>query len=186
MTITEKIKTIDQKIKQNIAQYDLDRQTAKVLALSSGNVTKYEFLTSKDVLAEKYLLQKAATMKRLEYSPLDKELKAQTDIAKKQYQKLDNTYEFDRIQKNKNKNKTKTKSTTKKYNRSNLIYSIKYSFYEYYSINFNSLSFTSKYKVLTSFCNELNNFYSLKPQKESTKEKKRLCIIMLQKYIMSN
>ena len=99
MTITEKIKTIDKKIKQNIAQYDLDRQTAKVLALSSGNVTKYEFLTSKDVLAEKYLLQKAATVKRLEYSPLDKELKAQTDIAKKQYQKLDNTYEFDRIQK---------------------------------------------------------------------------------------
>ena len=82
MTITEKIKTIDKKIEQNIAQYDLDRQTAKVLVLSSGNVTKYEFLTSKDVLAEKYLLQKAATMKRFEYSPLDKELKAQIDIAK--------------------------------------------------------------------------------------------------------
>ena len=38
------------KIKHNKAQYDLDRQTAKISALSSGNVSKYEFLTSKDVL----------------------------------------------------------------------------------------------------------------------------------------
>ena len=36
-------------------------------------------------------------MKRFEYSPLGKELKVQTDIAKRQYQKLDNTYRFDKI-----------------------------------------------------------------------------------------
>ena len=41
-------------------------------------------------------------MKRFECSPLGKELKAQTDIAKKQYQKLDDTFEFDKIIKNKN------------------------------------------------------------------------------------
>ena len=52
------------------------------------------------------------------------------------------------------------------------MYSSKYSFYGYYSISFNGLSLTSKYKVLTSFYNELNKFYSLKPQKEST-EKER-------------
>ena len=33
-------------------------------ALSSGNVSKYEFLTGKDVLPEKDLLVKAATKKR--------------------------------------------------------------------------------------------------------------------------
>ena len=33
--VSEKIKTIDSKIKQNKAQYDLDRQTARMLALSS-------------------------------------------------------------------------------------------------------------------------------------------------------
>ena len=75
MSISEKIKTTDIKIEQNKAQYNLDRQTAKISALSSGNVSKYEFLTSKDVLPEKYLLEKAATMKRFEYSPLGKELK---------------------------------------------------------------------------------------------------------------
>ena len=43
--------------------------------------------------------EKAATMKRYEYSPLGKELKVQSDIAKKQYQKLDDTFEFEKITK---------------------------------------------------------------------------------------
>ena len=59
-------------------------------------------MTGKDVLSDKDLLEKAATMKRFGCSPLGKELKAQTDIAKKQYQKLDDTFEFDKIIKNKN------------------------------------------------------------------------------------
>ena len=61
MSISEKIKVIKNKIEQNKAQYVLDRQTAKISALSSGNVSKYEFLTDKDVLPEKVLLEKAAT-----------------------------------------------------------------------------------------------------------------------------
>ena len=64
MSIGEKIKTINNKIEQNKAQYDLDRQTAKTSALSSENVSKYEFLGGKDVLPEKDLLEKATTMKR--------------------------------------------------------------------------------------------------------------------------
>ena len=86
MSISEKIKAINNKIKQNKAQCDLDRQTAKISALSPGNVSKYEFLTGKDVLPEI-----ASTVKRLEYSPLGNELKAQTDIGKKQYQKSGNS-----------------------------------------------------------------------------------------------
>ena len=72
MSIIEKIKTINNKIEQNKAQYSLDKQTAKTSALSSGNVSKYELLTGKDVLIEKYLLEKAAALKRLEYLPLAK------------------------------------------------------------------------------------------------------------------
>ena len=56
----------------------------KMSVLSSGNVNRYKFLTSKDVLAEKDLPEKTATIKGfVEYSPLGKELKAQNDIAKK-------------------------------------------------------------------------------------------------------
>ena len=53
MTVSEKIKTIDNKIEQSKAQYDLDRQTVKISALSSGSVSKYEFLTGEDFLPEK-------------------------------------------------------------------------------------------------------------------------------------
>ena len=73
MSISEKIKAINNKIEQNKAQYNLDRHTAKIFALSSVNVSKYEFLTGTDVLPEKDLLEKAAVLKRFEDSLLSKE-----------------------------------------------------------------------------------------------------------------
>ena len=109
-----KLKQSIKKIEQNKAQYNLDRQTAKISALSTGNVGKYEFLTGKGVLPEKDFLEKAAAMKIFEYLPLDKELKSQTDIAKKQRQKLIDTCEFDKVIK-------REKPTFKKCNRLNLI-----------------------------------------------------------------
>ena len=118
MTVNEKIGTINNKMEQNKAQYNLDRQTAKISALSSGNVSKYEFLTGKNILPEKGVLEKAATMKRFEYSPSGKEIKAQNDIAKKQYQKLDDTFEFDKIIK-------KEKPAFENYSKSTLIYNSK-------------------------------------------------------------
>ena len=50
MSISEKIKAINNKIEQNKAEYNLDRQTAKISALSSWSASKYECLTGKDVL----------------------------------------------------------------------------------------------------------------------------------------
>ena len=44
-------------MEQNKGQYDLDTQTAKILALWSGNLEKYQFLTGKNVLLEKDLLE---------------------------------------------------------------------------------------------------------------------------------
>ena len=75
------------KSKQSIikAKHNLDRKTAKISALSSGNFRKYEFLTDKDVLPEKDLLEKAVALKGFEYSLLGKEVKKQTSVAEKQY-----------------------------------------------------------------------------------------------------
>ena len=53
-----------------------------------------KFLTDKDVLPEKELLEKATVWKRFEYSPLGKDLKAQTSVAEKQYQQFILTYTF--------------------------------------------------------------------------------------------
>ena len=41
MTVTDQIKILVRKIKQNEAHYDLDRKAAKISALSSGNLDKY-------------------------------------------------------------------------------------------------------------------------------------------------
>ena len=67
-----------------------------ISAMSSENVSKQGFLTGKDILPEKDLLEKAATLKRFEYSQSSKEIKTQTDIAKEQYQRLDNIFELDK------------------------------------------------------------------------------------------
>ena len=40
-TFSKKIKTINNKIEQNKAQCDLDEETAKISALSSGNIKKF-------------------------------------------------------------------------------------------------------------------------------------------------
>ena len=49
---------------QNKSQNDLDKQTVKISTLSSGNLGKYKFLTGEDVLLEKDLLEKTATIRR--------------------------------------------------------------------------------------------------------------------------
>ena len=64
-------------------------------------------------------------MKRFEYSPLGKKLKAQTDIAKKKYQKVDETHKFYEAI-----NKNDEKPTLKKYNKLDLIYNSNYNFYK--------------------------------------------------------
>ena len=50
MTVTDQIKIIDNNIKANQAQYDLDRLAAKISAYSSpDDLKKYEYLTGEDL-----------------------------------------------------------------------------------------------------------------------------------------
>ena len=95
MSINEKIKTINNKIVQSKAQYNLDRQTAKISVLLSAIVSKYAFLTGKDFLLEKDLLKKAAGIKIFKYFPLGKELKKQTSFTDKQDQSFDKAFNHD-------------------------------------------------------------------------------------------
>ena len=66
MNINEQIKILDNKIRSNQAQYDLDRQNTKISALSSGELDKYEYLAGEDLGYKPDLVQKA----KFEYSPL--------------------------------------------------------------------------------------------------------------------
>ena len=42
--------TIDDKIKDEKLQYDINREAAKISALSSGKIDKYESLTDEEIL----------------------------------------------------------------------------------------------------------------------------------------
>ena len=62
------IKMLDDKIKANNAQYDLDRMNAEMSAYSSGDLPKYEYLTKKDLKYKPDAFEHA----KFEYSPLGK------------------------------------------------------------------------------------------------------------------
>ena len=49
MTRKEQVKILDDKIKVNEKQYDLDRISAEISANSGGDLPKYEYLTKKDL-----------------------------------------------------------------------------------------------------------------------------------------
>ena len=66
MTIKVEIKILDDKIRQNKADYDLCRQNATISVLSSGELKKYEYLTGEDLGYRPDPVQKA----KFEYSPL--------------------------------------------------------------------------------------------------------------------
>ena len=66
MTLTEQVKILDDKIKANKTQYDLDREAAKISALSSGKLEKYEYLTGEDLGYKSNVLEKV----KFQYSSL--------------------------------------------------------------------------------------------------------------------
>ena len=68
MTLTEQVKILDDKIKANKAQYDLDIEAAKISALSSSELEKNEYLTGEDLGYKPDVIQKA----KFEYSPRGK------------------------------------------------------------------------------------------------------------------
>ena len=66
MTLTKQGKILDDEIKAHKVQYELDREAAKISALSSGELEKYEYLTSKVLGYKPDAVQNA----RFEYCPL--------------------------------------------------------------------------------------------------------------------
>ena len=68
MTRKEQNKILDNKIKANNGQYNLDRMNAEISAYSSGDLPKYEYLTKKDLSYKPNAFEQA----KFEYSPLGK------------------------------------------------------------------------------------------------------------------
>ena len=67
--------TIEDQIKDEKLQYDINREAAKISALSSGKLDKYEYLTDEEILPsnQQQIIQQA----KFTYSPLGKAFKKQ-------------------------------------------------------------------------------------------------------------
>ena len=84
--------TINDQIRDEKLQYDINREAAKISALSSGEIRKYEYLTGEDILPsnQQQIIQQA----KFTYSPLgkafEKRIKTIEDQGKKQVAALEN------------------------------------------------------------------------------------------------
>ena len=73
---------IDDQNRDEKLQYDINREAAKISALSSGKIDKYEYLTSEEILPsnQKQVMEQA----KFTYSPLGKAFEKQTKTIKDQ------------------------------------------------------------------------------------------------------
>ena len=76
---------INDQIRDEKLQYDINREAAKISALSSGKIHKYEYLTGEDILPSNQ--QQVIEQVKLTYSPLGKVFEKQIKIIEDQGQK---------------------------------------------------------------------------------------------------
>ena len=77
--------TIEDQIKDEKLQYDINSEAAKISALSSGKIDKYEYLTGEEILPsnQQQIIQQA----KFNYSPLRKAFEKQTKTIEDQGKK---------------------------------------------------------------------------------------------------
>ena len=82
--------TIEDQIRDEKLQYNIHREAAKISALSSGKIDKYEYLTGEEILPSNQ--QQIIKQAEFTYSPLgkafEKQTKAMEDQGKKQIHAL--------------------------------------------------------------------------------------------------
>ena len=83
--------TINDQIKDEKLQYDINREAAKISALSSGKLHKYEYLTGEDILPSNQ--QQIIEQARFPYSPLGKAFEQQIKAIEDQGEKQVDTLE---------------------------------------------------------------------------------------------
>ena len=93
--------TIEDQIKDEKLQYDINREAAKISALSSGKLDKYEYLTGEEILPsnQQQIIQQA----KFTYSPLGKAFEKQTETIKDQGEKQTKAIQDNQVNININK-----------------------------------------------------------------------------------
>ena len=76
--IYNKIINLQDQIRDEKLQYDINREAAKITALSSGKIDKYEYLTGEEILPSNQ--QQIIEQAKFTYSPLGKAFEKQTKV----------------------------------------------------------------------------------------------------------
>ena len=106
--------TINDQITDEKLQYGINREAAKISALSSGKIRKYEYLTGEDILPsnQQQIIQQA----KFTYSPLgnafEKQLKTIEDRGQKQVKALENLKPKEQTKPIEDKSNNQSKATT--------------------------------------------------------------------------
>ena len=173
MTVTDQIKILNRKIKQNESQYDLDREAAKISALSSNNLDKYKLLTDEDLDIKPSIIEQA----KFEYSPLGKIFNkglSEDDKKERLFKRLDNIKDkneelIDRFSTTDNAPKNKTNSQSKK-----LLCNGNHSFAELKNIvNIEKLSLDSMFNQMKEYHKKFDKLNNLKTLTKDNKKQKQ-------------
>ena len=104
--------TINNQIRDQKLQYDINREAAKISALSSGEIRKYEYLAGEDILPSNQ--QQMIEQTQFTYSPLgkafEKQLKTIEDQGQKQVDALKDLKPKEQIKPIKDKSNNKSKA----------------------------------------------------------------------------
>ena len=173
MTVTDQIKILNRKIKQNESQYDLDRKAPEISALFSKNRDKYELLSGEDLDLKPSTVAQA----KFQYSPLGKTFnKGLSEDDKKEgiLKRLENIR--DKIEELINRFSTSNKASKNKTNNQNkkLIYNANHSFTKLKNIDdIKKLSLDSMFNLMKEYHEKFNRLDNLKPQTKDTEKLKQ-------------
>ena len=185
MTVTDQIKILNRKIKQNEAQYDLGIKAAKISALSSNNLDKYEYLTGEDLGFKPNAVEQA----KFEYSLLGKIFNkglSEEDRKEGLLKRLENI-------KDKNKELLNVFNTTNKSSRNKtnnqskkLIYNAEHSFAKLRNIHdIKKLSLDSMFNLMRKHHKKFISLNNLVPQTKNNEKLKQEVLINAGDIIMN-
>ena len=91
--------TINDQIKDEKLQYDVDREAAKISVLASGKIHKYEYLTGEDTLPsnQQQIIEQAKFTYYALGKAFEKQIKTIEDHGKKQIDALENLKPIERL-----------------------------------------------------------------------------------------
>ena len=106
--------TINDQIRDEKLQYDINREAAKISALSSGKIRKYEYLTGEDILPSNQ--QQITEQAKSTYPPLgkafEKQIKTIEDQGEKQIAALKDLKQKEQAKPSEDKSNNQSKVST--------------------------------------------------------------------------